>query len=333
VTRPVTVALDGLDGALHDAVAAALAPAADLALATPADRDLADVLVVADDAASSALDRCRAAQQPCVVLLETPTLASLSDAMRAGARGAVAREPLDAFGLVGAVRDAAAFRPATADAAAPGRLVVVTGAAGGAGATTVALALAHAAEPPVALLDLDLAGGAIARRAAVAVDPADAGLAGQTSGRRAWERLAIDAGFARLVAAPRRPDLAWLVREGACADLARAARAEAATVVADVGRGAGPVIELFGDAALVVVTARPVPEQLAAAAEHAAFVDGLVGGAVPVRLCISGARLRDEPALRLAAAAHGLRIHARLPHGDPDGGTDVAQGLLAAVPA
>ena len=39
-----------------------------------------------------------------------PTIASVSDAMRAGARGAVAREPLDAFGLVGAVRDAAAFR-------------------------------------------------------------------------------------------------------------------------------------------------------------------------------------------------------------------------------
>jgi Mrp family chromosome partitioning ATPase len=331
VTRPVTVGLDGLDDALRDAVAAALAPVADLALATPADRDLADVLVVADDAASSALDRCRAAQQPCVVLLETPTLASLSDAMRAGARGAVARDPLDPFALVGALRDAAAFRPAPADAVAPGRLVVVTGAAGGAGATTVAVALAHAAEPPVALLDLDLAGGAIARRVGVAVDPADAGLAGQTSGRRAWERLAVDAGFARVVAAPRRPDLAWLVREGACADLARAARAEAATVIADVGRGAGPAIELFADAALVVVTARPVPDQLAAAVEHAAFADGLVGGAVPVRLCVSGARLRDEPAIRLAAAAHGLRVDARLPHGDPATGREAVRGLLEAA--
>ena len=258
MTRAVTVALDGVDGELRDAVAAALAPAADLVLATPADRDLADVLVVADDAASSALDRCRSAAQPCVVLLETPTIASVSDAMRAGARGAVTREPLDAFGLVGAVRDAAGFRTATAEATAPpGRLVVVTGACGGAGATTVAVALARVAEPPVALLDLDLAGGAIARRVALGVDPADAGLAGQSSGRRAWERLAADAGFARIVAAPRRPDLAWLVREGVCTELARAARGDAATVVADVGRGAGPAIELFGDAALVVVTARP----------------------------------------------------------------------------
>jgi Mrp family chromosome partitioning ATPase len=313
VTRTVTVALDGVDGELRDAVAAALAPAGDLTLATPADRDLADVLVVADDAVSSALDRCRSAAQPCVVLLETATVASVSDAMRAGARGAVAREPLDAFGLVGAVRDAAAFRVATAEMAAPGRLVVVTGACGGAGATTVAVALARVAEAPVALLDLDLAGGAVARGAGLAVDMADAGLAGQSSGRRAWERLAVDAGFARVVPAPRRPDLAWLVREGVCAELARAARADAATVIADVGRGAGPAIELVGDASVVVVTARPVADQLAAAAEHAAFVDGLVGGAVPVRVCVSGVRPRDEPVVRLAAAAHGLRIDARLP--------------------
>lgn len=336
MTRAVTVALDGVDGELRDAVAAALAAAADLVLATPADRDLADVLVVADDAASSALDRCRSAAQPCVVLLETPTIASVSDAMRAGARGAVTRDPLDAFGLVGAVRDAAGFRTATAEATAPpGRLVVVTGACGGAGATTVAVALARVAEPPVALLDLDLAGGAIARRVALGVDPADAGLAGQSSGRRAWERLAADAGFARIVAAPRRPDLAWLVREGVCTELARAARGDAATVVADVGRGAGPAIELFGDAALVVVTARPVAEQLAAAVEHAAFADGLVGGAVPVRVCVSGVRVRDEPMLRLAAAAHGLRIDARLPYRTRDEAStgDGLRALLATVAA
>ena len=226
----------------------------------------------------------------------------------------MAREPLDSFGLVGAVRDAAAFRAAAADTTPPGRLVVVTGARGGAGATTVAVGLARVAEPPVALLDLDLAGGAVASRAGLTVDAADAGLAGQASGRRAWERLAADAGFARVVAAPRRPDLAWLVREGVYTELARAARGDAATVVADVGRGAGPAIELFGDAALVVVTARPVADQLAAAAEHAAFVDGLVAGAIPVRVCVAGVRVRDEPVLRLAAAAHGLRIDARTPH-------------------
>src|SRR5262249_36761729 len=159
--------------------------------------------------------------------------------------------------LVGAVRDAAAFRAGVTEASAPGRLVVVTGACGGAGATTIAVALARAAEPPVALLDLDLAGGAVARRAGLGVDAAEPGLAAQSSGRRAWERLPVDAGFARVVTAPRRPDLAWLVREGVCAELARAARGDATTVVADVGRGAGPAIELFPDATIVIVAARP----------------------------------------------------------------------------
>src|SRR5262249_41578587 len=157
----------------------------------PADRDLADVLIVADDATCSALDRCRSAVQPCVVLLEVATVATVSGAMRAGARGAVARDPLDAFALVGAVRDAAAFRAGVTEASAPGRLVVVTGACGGAGATTIAVALARAAEPPVALLDLDLAGGAVARRAGLSVDAAEPGLAAQSSGRRAWERLPV----------------------------------------------------------------------------------------------------------------------------------------------
>ncbi len=79
---------------------------------------------------------------------------------------------------------------------------------------------------PWRLLDLDLAGGDVARRLGVAVDPADAGLAG--AGRWA-SRLGAARGrraVGRIVAAPRRPDLAWLVRDGVCADLARAARAE-----------------------------------------------------------------------------------------------------------
>lgn len=313
MSRPVMVALDGGDAALREAVAAALAPAPDIALAAASDLDVVDVVVAAADAASSALDRCRASRRPCVVLLDEPSMASVSDAMRAGARGAVARDPLDAFGLLGAVRDAAAFRQVVPDTAAPGALIVVTGATGGAGTTTVALALARAAAAPVGLLDLDLAGGDVARRAGIELDPGEPGLAGQASGRRAWERLAIDAGFALIVPAPRRPDLAWLVREGVCTDLARAARAACATVVADVGRAAGPPLELVAEATMVVVVARPVAAQLAAAAAYAAFLEGLVAGRSPVRVCVTGMRLRDEPVVRLATAAHGLRIAARLP--------------------
>ncbi len=313
MTRPVMVAIEGGDATLRETIAAALAPAFDLTLTSAGDLELVDVVIAADDAVSSALDRCRASRRPCVVLLDEPSLASVSDAMRAGARGAVVRQPLDAFGLVGAVRDAAGFRIAVPDAATPGRLIVVTGATGGAGATTVALALAKAATAPVGLLDLDLAGGDLARRAGVGEDRSEPGLSGQASGRRAWERLAKNAGFAQLVAAPRRPDLAWLVREGVCTDLARAARAACTTVVADIGRGAGPPLELVGEATLVVVVARPAAQQLAAAAEHAAFLEGLVGGRCPVRVCLTGTRLRDEMTIRLATAAHGFKVAARLP--------------------
>ena len=331
MSRPVTVAIDGGDASLRDAIATVLAPAHDIALASAGDLDVVDVVIAADDAVSSALDRCRASRRPCVVLLDEPSMASVSDAMRAGARGAVARDPLDGFGLLGAVRDAAAFRLAAPEAAAPGGLIVVTGATGGAGTTTVALALARVAAAPVGLLDLDLAGGDLARRTGVGMHAGEAGLAGQASGRRAWERLAIDAGFAHVVPAPRRPDLAWLVREGVCTDLARAARAACATVVADVGRAAGPPLELVAEATLIVVVARPVTAQLVAAAEHAAFLEGLVAGRSPVRVCISGVRLRDEGVVRLATAAHGLRIAARLPFSATGADLSLRDGALAAL--
>ncbi len=332
MSRPVLVAIDGGDELLREAVAAALAPAHDIALASAGDLDVVDVVIAADDAGSSALDRCRASRRPCVVLLDEPSMASVSDAMRAGARGAVARGPLDAFGLLGAVRDAAAFRLSVPDAATPGALIVVTGATGGAGTTTVALALARAASAPVGLIDLDLAGGDLARHAGIDLDPGHPWLAGQASGRRAWERLAVDAGFAFVVPAPRRPDLAWLVREGVCTDLARAARATCTTVIADVGRAAGPPLELIAEATLVVVVARPIAAQLMAAAAHAAFLDGLVAGRSPIRVCVAGVRLRDEAVIRLATAAHGLRVAARLPFsGDGAAVRSRADGALAAL--
>ena len=145
------------------------------------------------------------------------------------------------------------------------------------------------------------------------------------------ERLAVDAGFAHIVAAPRRPDLAWLVREGVCTDLARAARAACTTVVADLGRAAGPPLELVGEATLVVVVARPVAAQLAAAAVHAVFLEGLVAGRCPVRVCVTGMRLRDEGVVRLATAAHGLRVDARLPFRSAGRSGARSEGALGAL--
>ena len=101
--------------------------------------------------------------------------------------------------------------------------------------------------------------------------------------------------------------------------------------MADVGRAAGPPLELIGEATLVVVVARPVAAQLAAAALHAAFVEGLVAGRCPVRVCVTAMRLRDEGVVRLATAAHGLRIAARLPFRSAGRGGSRPDGALAAL--
>jgi hypothetical protein len=122
------------------------------------------------------------------------------------------------------------------------------------------------------------------------------------------------------------------VREGVCTDLARAARADCATVVADIGRGAGPPLELVGEATLVVVVARTIPPQLAAAGEHARLMEGLVGGRCPVRVCLTGTRLRDEMDIRLASAAHGFKVAARLPlRGAGEDAGMRSEGALAAL--
>jgi hypothetical protein len=103
-------------------------------------------------------------------------------------------------------------------------------------------------------------------------------------------------------------------------------------VVADIGRAAGPPLELIAEATLVVVVARPVAAQLVAAAAHAAFVEGLVAGRSPVCVCVAGVRLRDEGVLRLATAAHGLRVAARLPFSsDRAAARSRADGALVAL--
>ncbi len=315
---PLLVALTGgqpRDRATFDEI---LASAGDLAVATETD---ADVLVVADDTGCSALDRCRAADRPCVVLLEQATLATVTEAMRAGARGAVARDPLEPFGLLNAIRDAAAFRRARLDqGAAPGRLLVVSGARGGCGTSTVALAVARALSGAVALLDLDLAGGSLGPMLGLPGDPALAGLAAETSGARAFERLAVDVGPIRVVPAPPRPDLAWIVRPGLCADLARAARNACATVVADIGRAAGPALEVVADASLIIVATSPTRIALGAAHRHASFLRGLTGARCDVHLVATPVRLRDEPILRLAAMVDGIEVVGRLPRLTSAGG-------------
>ncbi len=146
-------------------------------------------------------------------------------------------------------------RVAAPAAAGHGRVVVIVGAHGGAGTTTAALAIARDAERGVCLVDADLAGGDAAPRLDLPGHPADAGLAAQADPTAAWGALARRAPFGTLVVACPRPDLAWLVRDGAVRGLLAAARRSAALVVVDAGRPIGPSCEAVADADLVVVVA------------------------------------------------------------------------------
>lgn len=134
-----------------------------------------------------------------------------------------------------------------------GRIVVFVGAHGGAGTTTAALTVACDADRGVCLVDVDLAGGDAALRLDLPGPPGDAGLAGSGDPAAGWAALARRAPFGTLVVAGPRPDLAWLIRDGAVRALLADARRSAALVVVDAGRPLGPACEAVSEADLVVL--------------------------------------------------------------------------------
>lgn len=134
-----------------------------------------------------------------------------------------------------------------------GRLVVFTGVHGGAGTTTAALAIACDTDRGVCLVDADLAGGDAAHRLGLPGPPGDAGLAAAGDPAAAWAILARGAPFGTLVVVCPRPDLVWLIRDGALRALLADARRSAALVVVDAGRPLGPACEAVAEADLVVL--------------------------------------------------------------------------------
>lgn len=134
-----------------------------------------------------------------------------------------------------------------------GRLVAFVGAHGGAGTTTAALAVAREADRGVCLVDADLAGGSAALRLDLPGPPGDAGLAAAGDPAAAWAVLARRAPFGTLAVACPRPDLAWLIRDGAVRALLADARRSAALVLVDAGRPLGPSCEAVAEADLVVL--------------------------------------------------------------------------------
>jgi Flp pilus assembly CpaE family ATPase len=139
---------------------------------------------------------------------------------------------------------------------ASGSLVCVVGAHGGAGATRAAVALARDAGGDVCLIDADLSGG----DAHVLLDlPARPGTVGLAALQEVdASTLAQDArrtAFGCLYEACPRPELSWLIRDGAVRDLARLAMRRATLVVVDVARPTGPSFEPVLDADVVVLIA------------------------------------------------------------------------------
>ncbi len=194
-------------------------------------------------------------------------------------------------------------------------LVAVVGAHGGAGASTVAACLARAAGADGVLLDLDLAGGCLARRLGVEHDPLDAGLAGPDAAAQVVARSARPWAGGLLVPAATRPDLAWLVPDGAVAAACAAALRIGRTVVVDAARGSGPALEAVVGADRVVLVARATDDGLAAALALLGTLDAIGIAGPRLRLCLNGApRLRTRAAAAVASRVLRRPLAAVVPH-------------------
>ncbi len=135
-----------------------------------------------------------------------------------------------------------------------GCLVAVTAAHGGAGATTAATALVMDAERGACLIDVDLCGNTeLVASLGIAERAADAGLAGVRDAAAGFSSLARRTPFGWFVGISPRPELAWLIRDGAVRDVLRQALEHAALVVVDCGRPVGPACEAVADADVVVL--------------------------------------------------------------------------------
>lgn len=135
-----------------------------------------------------------------------------------------------------------------------GRSVVLVGAHGGAGTSTAALAIASDADRGVCLIDADLTGGTLGAVLGVGNRIGDAGLAAVREGEgSAFSALAQRVPFGWFVEVGPRPELVWLIRDGALRALTRQAMRQAALVVVDAARPVGPSCEAVVDADVVVI--------------------------------------------------------------------------------
>jgi MinD-like ATPase involved in chromosome partitioning or flagellar assembly len=277
----VSLALVGGDPRLARAVAAAVEGAGSHALLPPSAADRAAVLLVADDASGAGLDRLRAEvlRRP-----ERPTLLVAGEsgvdaqaAMAAGARG-VLEQPVTASDLREALARAAAFIRTDGGAVRGGPVVVLLGAAGGAGTTTCAVALA-AGLPGAVLLDLDLAAGDAAAVAGARVAEPDALLTLATTPAGAAGGIATrlaTGGCCPVLPAPALPEQADLVDEVGIARVLDARGAAGATIIVDAGQRIGvETVPALERADVVLIVAAPGAPGATGAARQAGLLSRL----------------------------------------------------------
>ena len=311
----------------------ALAGVVDASAAVSGLRPACDVIVVCDSPGQPAVDLAsllagQAAGVPVVVAAAQPDLAVHRAAMAAGARGLVAL-PADPDELFGAVRAASASRAGSAGNAA-GITAAVCSGKGGAGVSTVALALAEAATGG---LLVDLAGGFDDAAARMGCDGARgiADLAGLD------DALGADALRAVLATRPdglrllARPAVGGLATPALCRAVVRASRAVAPVVALDLGLLPSPsaaAVAVGCDRVLLVTT--PDRAAVACAARAAAWLDGEGVPAGGVGLVVNRWRRGGELSLRGIERAGGLPVAAVVRDGRADG---AASELLRAVGA
>lgn len=244
-------------------VAGVLEPAAALSGVRPAS----DAVLVCDGPGQPALEVARAlirggVGSPVILLSSTVDLATYRAALALGARGLIGLPP-DPVELRAVVADAAATPVGRqADAPGSGCAVVLCGAKGGCGASSVALALAYAAGG----LLIDLAGGfddaALRLGCAPARTLADVAGLDDALGSEALRSLAVrhQSGL-RLVARPQGPGADAVITAALARALVREGRLASTLVVLDsgvAGRDLGPSVAQPADRVLITTTPDPL---------------------------------------------------------------------------
>ena len=206
-------------------------------------------------------------------------------------------------------------------------IVAIVGAKHSPGATTLAVALASAAPADQAALvvEADPAGGDIAARARMSLDPglltlAAAGRRGVTDQLLDGHSQLLESGAAVLVG-PSSPDQAATALAGVTGSLVEVLTRRSGVAFVDAGRWdpRSPVNDLLGAAAAIVVVFRPTLEGF----EHARM---RIAALCAFDVGIIAAPVGERPyaAVEIAAALNGMEVNV-IAH-DPRAATAIASG-------